>query len=475
MNPRSIVRHASILLLALAAASAAGCSDDAADGAEDGQGGGADDGGDDGPDPKPAACPKPTKGPTQHDFETIEDGAEVVWSADASPHIVKGFAVVRGGAKLTIEPCATVQFVDENSGITIAYPSTPNTGEIVAEGTAEQPIVLEGQGGARWAHIGFAPGGKGSFAHVTMSNGGAFDERGATLVVSGDRTFPTKHDVRVDHVTIEGSRGSAVVLENLGAFTADSTDLVITGSGKGDDAVEAYPYPIVLDEHALLTLPRGTYTGNAVDAVYVSPEFSLRESGTMKNVGVPYHVGGFGADHFVVGAGPDTAFTTLTIEPGTTIAMYPGTAFDVEFVSSEEPASGAVIAEGTAAEPIVFTSQRATPAAGDWQGLQFGGVASAENSFRHVRIEYSGADCGCILIGCSDIEGYEGAIIFGQQPPSAFFQDTVIAHGAGNGVVLGYRGNLVDVAAGITFEDLAWCPQTQPHPGSCPNPLPGCQ
>lgn len=475
MNPRSIARYASLFLLALAAATAAGCSDDAA--SDDGVGGGADDGADDDgtdpPGPKPAACPKPTKGPTSHDFETVE--ADAVWSADASPHIVKGFTVVRGGAKLTIEPCATVQFVDSNSGITVAYPSTPNTGSLVAEGNVEQPIVFEGLDGARWGHVGIAAGGTASLAYLTMKNGGGFDTRGATLVVGGDRTFPTKHDVAVDHVTIEGSRGSAVILENLGAFTADSTDLVITGSGKGDDAVVAFPYPIVVDEHALLTLPRGTYTGNAVDAVYVSPEFSLRESGTMRNVGVPYSVGGFPGDHFVVGEGPGKPLTTLTIEPGTTIQMFPGTAFDVEFVSSEQPASGAVIAEGTADAPITFTSSAAVPAAGDWQGLQFGGVADASNSFRHVRLEYTGADCGCILIGCSDIEGYEGAIIFSQQPPSAFFHDTVVAHGSGNGVVLGYRGTLVDFTGGIAFEDLAWCPQTQPHPGSCPNPLPSCQ
>ena len=86
MNPRTIVRHASILLLALAAISAAGC-EGGATGAEDGQGGGADDGGDDDgtPDPKPVTCAKPTQGPTQHDYETIEEGAEVVWKADASP------------------------------------------------------------------------------------------------------------------------------------------------------------------------------------------------------------------------------------------------------------------------------------------------------------------------------------------------------------------------------------------------------
>lgn len=476
MNPRSIARHASLLLLVLAAATAAGCADDAADGG-DGVGGGADDGADDDgtdpPGPKPAACPEPTKGPTQHDFETIE--TDTVWSADASPHIVNGFAVVRR-AKLTIEPCAVVQFVDEDSGITVAFPGTPTTGEIVADGTADQPIVFEGQEGNRWGHVLVAPGGKASFSNLTMQDGGGYDTRGATLVVQGDATFPTKHDVFVDHLTVKRSLGVGVIAERLGSFAAGSTDLVVTESGLDvGDSLELLPYPVVVDEHAIDSLPRGAYVGNGVDAIHVQPSFKLAESGTMKNLGVPYKIGTFGQDDFVVGAGRDSTPTTLTIEPGVQIEMFPGTAFDIEHATGEFEASGAVVAEGTAADPIVFRSGAANPKAGDWRGLWFGGIARADNSFRNVRIEHTGADCGCILIGCSAVEGYEGAIIFSEEPPSAFFHDTVISEAAGNGVVLGYRGNLVDVAAGITFDSVAWCAQTQPHPGSCPNPLPSCE
>jgi hypothetical protein len=469
MIPRALNSAVSLLLLALSPFAVA-CSG-GADGSDDGAGGDAPDvepPPDTEPDPETQKCPVPTQGPTIHTAGAIE--TDEVWTADASPHIVEGFIAVRT-ATLTIEPCAVVQFRDSYAGLTVAYPGTPTTGNLVAEGTAQKPIRFEGQEGARWGHILVEAGGTARFAHVTMSDGGGYDPRGATLLVYGNGELPTKRDVFVDHVTIEKSRGVGVALDRLGAFTADSNELTITTSGNED----VLPYPLVTDEHGLDTLPRGTYTGNLSDKIYINPTSHLGESATMKNVGVPYYVGTFGDDDFVVGAGSNSTPVTLTIEPGTRIEMHPGTSFKAEHYTGEFTASGAIVAEGTAEAPIVFTSGADTPAAGDWQGLWFGGVARDDNSFKHVRIEYSGAWCGCILSTCSDLEQHEGAIIFSQQPPRAFFEDTVVSHGAANGVVLGYLGDRVDVAAGITFEDIGGCNQTLPAAPSCPSPKPACE
>jgi hypothetical protein len=474
MLARSL-RLASLLALALAAPLGSGCADDAGGHDGDAGGGGAgapapdDDGPDTEPEPptQPSGCPAPTKGPTVHEASAIE--ADETWTADASPHVVTGFIAVRR-ATLTIEPCAVVQFEDADSGLTIAYPGSPTTGALIAEGTAERPIRFEGLDGARWGHVSIDAGGAARLAHLTMSDGGGYDDRGGTLQVKGDGALPVRRDVRVSHVAIEGSAGAGVILDRMGAFTADSEDLVVTRSG-----TELWPHPVITDELGLHTLPRGDYTGNVVDAILVNPTSGLLESATMKDVGVPYAIGTFPEDHFVVGSGDEANPAILTIEPGVVLRMHPGTSFEAEHTTGERPASGAIVAEGTAEQPIVFTSGADDPQPGDWQGLWFGGVARAENSFRHVRLEYTGADCGCVLIGCSDIPGYEGAAIFSQQPPRAFFEDTVVAHGSANGVVLGYRGEVVDMAAGMTFEDLAGCPQTAPHPGSCPDPLPACQ
>ncbi len=450
-------RSLSLLVVALAPFAIA-CSDDTGVGGEGG-----------GPEEEPKICAAPTQGPTIHKAGAIE--ADETWSADASPHIVEGFIAVRNGATLTIDPCATVEFKNEYAGLTIAYPGSPTTGNLVAEGTKDQPIRFEGKDGARWGHILVEAGGTASLSHLTIADGGGYDPRGASMVINGDGTMPTKRDVFVDHVTVERSLGVGISLDRLGGFAPNSDALTITESGSEDTLA----YPLVTDEHGIDTLPRGDYTGNLVDEIYVNPTSHLEETSTMKNLGVPYAVGSFGDDDFVVGAGSQGEAITLTIEPGVRIQMHPGTSFKIEHYTGEFLASGAVIAEGTEAEPIVFTSGADEPTAGDWQGLWFGGIARTDNSFKHVRVEYTGAWCGCIFTGCSAIEGYEGAIIFSQQPPSAFFEDTVLAHGAANGVVLGYEGTMVDMSAGIEFEDIAGCRQTLPNPGQCPNPKPACE
>src|SRR3954452_24656771 len=47
--------------------------------------------------------------------------------------------------------------------------------------------------------------------------------------------------------------------------------------------------------------------------------------------------------------------------------------------------SGALVAKGTEAKPIVLTSVAATPAAGDWSGLAFNGIGASV--LDHVTIE----------------------------------------------------------------------------------------
>jgi len=68
---------------------------------------------------------------------------------------------------------------------------------------------------------------------------------------------------------------------------------------------------------------------------------------------------------------------TLTIEPGTTIAGYAGTGAATSYMIVDKGAS--IIADGTSAEPIIFTSKTAldggTPAVGQWGGLTIIGHA----------------------------------------------------------------------------------------------------
>jgi len=102
--------------------------------------------------------------------------------------------------------------------------------------------------------------------------------------------------------------------------------------------------------------------------------------------------------------------TTLTIEAGTSI--YAADDGSVPFISVQKGAK--IIAQGTSTEPIVFTSIKDNPEAGDWGGIilngqskiqhsaecgegeggtgSFGGLILEDNSgiLSYVRIEYAG-------------------------------------------------------------------------------------
>lgn len=415
----------------------------------------------------PVACPEPTMGPTLH---TGDVTGHEVWSADAGPHIVMTHVDITQGSTLEIEPCTVVQLA-EGTGINVAYPGTPTTGNLIAEGNEDQPIRFEGLHGARWGHLFINGGGTARMSYVTLTGGGGWDLTGASLIVHGDSTLPTKHDVFVDHVTIEDSLGAGLVLSRKAGFAEGSDALVITGAGNED-----HPFPVETDEHAVGSLPLGDYSGNLVDEILLDPIDRFQEDATIRELGLPYRVGNSGTDRLTVGSGEHNGApaTVLTIEPGVTLRFHRDAAFEIDHYSGEFASSGALVAVGTADAPITFTSAETTPAPGDWVGLWFGGIVDANSRLEHTRIEYTGGDCGCILLTCNDLVGYEGAVILSMPPPQMFISNSVIAHGAGHGFVLGYDGENVDFAGNNTFEDVAGCPATLPRQASCPDPRPAC-
>jgi hypothetical protein len=79
----------------------------------------------------------------------------------------------------------------------------------------------------------------------------------------------------------------------------------------------------------------------------------------------------------------------LTIEAGVTLNM--GT--DTEIVVGSSSA-GKLVANGTAANPITFTSP--TAGAGDWNGIQFWGSTITGSSISYATVDYCGQDRACI-------------------------------------------------------------------------------
>lgn len=426
--------------------------------------------------PVQSECTAPTKGPTMHS-DSIK--ADETWTADASPHIITFKSTVTNDATLTIEPCAVVQF-EKDTVLAL------RTGKILAEGTPSKRIRFEAKDGAKWTKIELDAPGQARFAYVDVDGGGNADVNdtdGSSIEVWGDGSFPAQPVLYVDHVTVKHSGGAGVATTSHGTFVAGSHDLTITESGG-----TRFPYPISIEEHAIDTLPTGTYTGNSKDAIYLrlvgagTAGDGLKVDATLHERGVPYRLDG----GFTVAANEDGKLATLTIEPGVTMKFPKGKSFQIEHWTGDKPASGAIRALGTADRPITFTSAEDAPAAGDWQGMWFGYTPSVLNKLDHVIIEYAGADCSCSLASCNTLADYDGAVLLTNYPDGgrAFITNSTIRHVKGHAIVEGWqfpdgdsRNQQIDFTPTNTF-DVTGCKQTLPGnttAGGCPNPRPSCQ
>ena len=78
----------------------------------------------------------------------------------------------------------------------------------------------------------------------------------------------------------------------------------------------------------------------------------------------------------------------LTVSPGAEVRFVSGTGLMIGYGSYK----GALLAQGTDVAPIVFTSDAAAPAPGDWKGIYFGDAADdALSVLEHCVVEYGGA------------------------------------------------------------------------------------
>jgi hypothetical protein len=410
-------------------------------------------------------CPAPTGGPTNHPGTV---GTET-WTAAGSPHRVPLNTVVSG--TLTIEPCAEVLI---GAGLTLSIEST---GKLVAEGLADKPIHIGAIDPAKpFAKIRTNNGGTVRLAYVNMDGCGdplntIPDLTGALDLQSGDVTAPTKPILYVAHVTITGSRSNGIVTRGGAGFAPGSTDLTITGSAQ---------FPISSWSRAIDGIPAGNYTGNAHDEILIPAiggHEAMQESATMHERGVPYRIGNQGSAGtlYVGSTAVGAPVATLTIEPGVTIRVKKGGVILIESASLAAPARGALIAVGTAAKPIVFTSLQPVPAAGDWIGVWFDSIPDANDKMDYTRVEYAGATSTSGSSACNTPGPNDAGIrVFGL-PAGQFITNTTILSSAGHGIDRGWRDNTKpDFLATNTFTSIAKCKQTYPKDtsGACPTTVP---
>ena len=390
-----------------------------------------------------APCAAPTEPGTEHKADIT---ADETWTAAASPHKVT--VNVRITANVTVEPCATVTFA-EGVGLTIG--NTPNiAGAVIARGErgvdAAGAVLRRGITFAAadplkpWRGLTVDVTGKVDLETVTLSDGAnpSSDQNGGGVILAygqsvGATLPPVTKNVRAVDVTVKASRGHAFNFQRTSGFSDDSTDVVVTDSGRADT-----PFPIRLEPGAVGTLPKVQFTGNVSNEVVIAAGNTAMLDDTLKARGVPYRMAG----RLRVAPYVDGAAVKLTIEPGVTVRFdHPGDS-GLQIGTSPQR-QGVIVAEGTAAAPILFTSAKSPPAAGDWRNLYFSHTPSTGNRVAHATFEYAGAPSGAQGFGCGPAENDATILILSGRPDDAFIQNTTVKDGAGDtGILLGWDSDM---------------------------------
>jgi hypothetical protein len=228
------------------------------------------------------------------------------------------------------------------------------------------------------------------------------------------------------------------------------------------------------------TIPIGKYTGNAIDAIRMYGDI-IDADVVMHDRGVPYAPGNDGQFPEISVVGKAGAPAMLTIEAGVTIkfSKHASSGLHIQRFSGTEPSTGALRVQGTADKPVVFTSNEAAPAPGDWLGIMLRGIPDTRTKIEYARVEYAGGDTGTRNFSCgteprTDKASNEAAIQIYGQPATAFVTNTTISKSAANAFERGWTGTPVDFLATNTLSEIAYCKQTFPRPttGACPDPAP---
>lgn len=278
---------------------------------------------------------------------------------DVSPRIMGGSTV------MSVEAGAVIEF-DAGAGL------YADEGALSAEGTAEAPIVFRGSSpsAGTWEGLAFSSDRpENVLRFVEVRGGGApgvtFDEYCVRV---------TGPSISQGSLTLEDSTLAAC--SNAGLYVDRGGRL--TGFARNTfEGIEGYPVDLHFDIVDALDAA-SSYAGGAGEQENLQPFVNVRAdafvgSGTLQSLDVPYLLADGRYD-----VGDEGTAGDLTVSPGAELR------FDESHMLV---VAGTLKAQGTEAEPILFTG--ADAAENTWGGLAF--QTTGDNVLDHVTVEYTGA------------------------------------------------------------------------------------
>ncbi|OJH40298.1 hypothetical protein [Cystobacter ferrugineus] len=372
------------------------------------------------------------KSPTIHSRDVIT--AET-WRAADNPHLVTFDLTVFMSGSLTLEPGVVVRFAAE-AGLRLF------DGTLLAEGTPEAPILLEGQDRVTpgsWNGLLLATTESvARLDHVTVSHCGAPTGEGGCLVIN-EQAAPVLRDVSV--------RDSGAV----GVLVADDGSIFGPGSARLSVSGSKGPAIVIGANQADSLPPLGTLSGNASNAVELRGHVS--RTLTWPNPGVPFVI------PQPMKINGDKSLATLTISAGSVLRFG---AKSLLYVGSKG-FLGALVVDGTAQNPVLFTADSDQPKPGHWSGVNVMNKASNPGRISHATIEYAGEKPDSVQY---PFAGPGNLTIFGDLfgvPEGAntfVMNDVVVQKSSHSGIFLTNGGSLGMGSSRLTSRDNGTYPIT---------------
>jgi hypothetical protein len=279
--------------------------------------------------------------------------------------------VIRGevsidNTTLTIQPGTTIKF-EAGASLSVGYYGSAT---LIANGTVEKPIVftsvLEGPTAGAWNGI-YLYGYNSSntsikycqIKYAGTNDYGAFNLQGTSCTFSNN--------------TIQFAKKVGINLYDDDSYFVEMNNNTISDCGTHAIRISA-PQLHTIGTNNILTCASG-YGVNTWGASDVTG------TKTWKKLTVPYYIDG---EVDVDG--------NLTIEPGTTFKFNGDGSLEFGYY-----ATTTLTANGTAINPIIFTSSAATPSSGAWNGIKFYGYSQQNSSMTYCEIAYAGKSNGQAL------------------------------------------------------------------------------
>jgi hypothetical protein len=409
--------------------------------------------------------------------------ASETWGGGGIVHSVPSTIGINAPATVTIQPCAIV-VLGQNASINVRGDSAGNRpATLLAAGTDDTTGLVFFQRADAAKPWGILLGiNEKSFIemhHAIVRGGGnmggQYRNAAIALLGPGHASVPAGL-LKVDHAVVVEPQGAGIYLDSNAAFTADSHDLAVVG---------ATDHPLVMTMMAVGSIPTFEADGNARDdALVIGPNANVFANMTIhKRLPIRIRT----ASLQVAGPINDTTPVTLTVEPGVVLRFEPLTAEAgalVQFGANGQITNkvGVLVAQGTADDPIVFTSGAATPAPGDWKGLWLD--TSPGSRLDHVIIEYAGGSNGISSGNCRPERTRDDAALtvgdFDIQyvPPADLMTNSTIRYSAGFGIdAIWWNSTFAPdlTGQGNTFTSNAGCNQTFNTLTAQPCSTHGCQ